>query len=237
MDSKPTAVKKNLHAGHRQRVRDKYISFGLESFNDVQMLELLLFYSYKRSDTNETAHMLYNEYSESIQSLFESSAAEISAKSKINSNAATLISSFLHISARYVKSKSGDRVFLRSFFDVGSFALNLFAGANEETSYLLCLDKNFALLQVVKLKEQSEISERAYLVSDIVENAIKFNASHAIIANNRLSDELKFNEENVKTAAAIQKALSAIEVLMLDHIIVSKGQFISFFRDRLGCAN
>lgn len=222
--------KKNLHAGHRQRVRDKYMSCGFESFNDVQMLELLLFYSYKRADTNEYAHMLYNDYNESIQMLFESSASEISEKSGINSNAAVLISSLLHISDRYSKSKSCDKKLLRSFCDVGMYAISLFAGITEEYSYLLCLDKNYGLLQAVKLVKKPEYDENAYLTSDIVENVIKFNASYVIIASNRLSGELKITDENKRSADTIEKALKTIEVPMLDHVIVSGDRFVSFYQ-------
>ena len=46
----------NPHEGHRARLREQYFRQGLESFSDVQVLEMLLFYCIRRGDTNEIAH-------------------------------------------------------------------------------------------------------------------------------------------------------------------------------------
>ena len=50
--------KSNVHAGHRERVREKYLKGGLDSFADHEVLELLLFYANPRGDTNPIAHEL-----------------------------------------------------------------------------------------------------------------------------------------------------------------------------------
>ena len=228
-DNNGCSSKKSLHTGHRQRVRDKYISSGIESFNDVQLLELILFYGYKRADTNETAHVLYNSFDKSIPMLFDASATELSQKGGVNPNASALLSSLFHISGRYSKSRYNERRSLRNFCDIGMYAISLFAGESEEFFYLLCLDKNYRLLQSTKIQKRSEHSDHSYLISDIVESAIKFNASYAIIANNRLSGELKFTDDNIKAANAIAKALKTINVDVIDHIIVSGEKYVSFY--------
>lgn len=51
-----------LHAGHRSRVRQRFLTSGLESFQDHEVLELLLFYAVPRRDVNEMAHMLINRF-------------------------------------------------------------------------------------------------------------------------------------------------------------------------------
>ena len=230
-DSKEKAPnsKKGLHTGHRQRVRDKYISSGIESFNDVQLLELILFYGYKRADTNETAHVLYNSFNKSLPLLFESNAAEISQKGGVNPNASALLSSLFHISGRYSKSRYNERMSLRNFYDIGMYAISLFAGETEEFFYLICLDKNYRLLQSARIPKRFEHSQYSYLQSDIVENAVKFNASYVVIANNRLSGELEFTDINIKTANAVTKALKTIGVDVIGHIIVSREKYVSFY--------
>ena len=55
-------MSKNLHAGHRQRVKARYLSEGLDAFEDHQVLELLLFYAIPRKDTNELAHRMIKEF-------------------------------------------------------------------------------------------------------------------------------------------------------------------------------
>ena len=46
--------KKNIHSGHRHRVRQRFLKENsLESFEEYQIVELLLFYAYPMKDTNE----------------------------------------------------------------------------------------------------------------------------------------------------------------------------------------
>lgn len=51
-----------LHAGHRSRVRQRFLTGGLDSFQDHEVLELLLFYAVPRRDVNEMAHMLMDRF-------------------------------------------------------------------------------------------------------------------------------------------------------------------------------
>ena len=52
----------NKHAGHRDRLRKKFIDVGLENFYEHQILELILFYSIPQGDTNPLAHRLINRF-------------------------------------------------------------------------------------------------------------------------------------------------------------------------------
>jgi len=42
----------NIHEGHRSRIRERYITEGLDSFSDHEVVELLLFYCIPKRDTN-----------------------------------------------------------------------------------------------------------------------------------------------------------------------------------------
>lgn len=61
-EKKPSKRAGGVHAGHRQRVRQRFLRTGLDSFEDYQVLELLLFYAIPRRDVNETAHLLLNRF-------------------------------------------------------------------------------------------------------------------------------------------------------------------------------
>ena len=47
-----------MHTGHRKRLKNRFLEEGLDSFEPHQVLELLLFFSIPRRDTNEIAHKL-----------------------------------------------------------------------------------------------------------------------------------------------------------------------------------
>ena len=48
----------NLHEGHRQRLKERFLREGLDHFEPHTVLELLLFYAVPQRDTNELAHRL-----------------------------------------------------------------------------------------------------------------------------------------------------------------------------------
>ena len=51
-------INENLHTGHRERLRKRFQDESLDSFEDHQVLELLLFQVIPRGDTNPIAHRL-----------------------------------------------------------------------------------------------------------------------------------------------------------------------------------
>ena len=50
--------------GHRSRMRDRFRKEGLDSFEDVHVLELLLQYSIPRIDTKPLARELLNRFAD-----------------------------------------------------------------------------------------------------------------------------------------------------------------------------
>jgi DNA repair protein RadC len=48
--------------GHRQRLKSRFLQSGLDGFNEINTLELLLFYTLPRQDTNPTAHKLLDRF-------------------------------------------------------------------------------------------------------------------------------------------------------------------------------
>ena len=67
---------KHLHAGHRKRLRDRVDNFGLDSLEDHEFLELLLFYGIPRKNTNLLAHDLLDHFGK-LENVFSASVEEL----------------------------------------------------------------------------------------------------------------------------------------------------------------
>ena len=66
---------KSIHDGHRQRLKNKFLENGFLGFDRHNILELLLFYSIPRRDTNEIAHRLLNRFG-SLKNVFNACTSE-----------------------------------------------------------------------------------------------------------------------------------------------------------------
>ena len=67
---------KNLHEGHRQRLKNRFLESGLDSFQPHNILEMLLFYSIPRKDTNDIAHSLIEKFG-SLSGVFDADVEEL----------------------------------------------------------------------------------------------------------------------------------------------------------------
>ena len=65
-----------VHAGHRARVRQKFLAAGLDAFQDHEVLEFLLFYVVPRRDVNEMAHLLLDRFG-SLPGVLDAPAEEL----------------------------------------------------------------------------------------------------------------------------------------------------------------
>ena len=59
---KPDQAKRNLHSGHRDRLKKHVITYGIDNWPEHQVLEFLLFFGIPQKNTNELAHKLIDEY-------------------------------------------------------------------------------------------------------------------------------------------------------------------------------
>ena len=66
----PKKAPKNTHEKHRERVRENFMKYGLETFQPHNVLEFLLFYSIPVKDTNKIAHNLINRFG-SLSEVFD----------------------------------------------------------------------------------------------------------------------------------------------------------------------
>ena len=65
-----------IHDGHRQRLKERFLKEGLDNFDELYVLELLLFYCVPRKDTNPIAHNLLERFG-SLTGVFSASLEEL----------------------------------------------------------------------------------------------------------------------------------------------------------------
>ena len=97
---------KNIHEGHRDRLRKRFLDEGLDNFHDHNVLELLLFYSIPRKDTNEEAHNLIDTFG-SLSGVFNASHEDLCKVKGIGENTATLIKMMPELFKKYEGKSKG----------------------------------------------------------------------------------------------------------------------------------
>ena len=131
----------NIHEGHRERLKKRFLEHGLESFEDYSVLELLLFYALPRSDVNPIAHALINKFG-SLAAVFDAPVEELTHVPGIGINAAEYIKLIPQVSRRYLISRASFDNILDSTKKAGEYLLPRFYAERDEIVYLVCLTPN-----------------------------------------------------------------------------------------------
>ena len=79
-----------LHIGHRERLRQRLMTYGADALCEHELLELMLFYALPRINTNELAHALINEFG-TLNNILNTSVDELTKVKGVGKSAAEFI--------------------------------------------------------------------------------------------------------------------------------------------------
>ena len=204
----------NIHKNHRQRLRDKFI-LAIEEGNvdnvleDHELLELLLFTAIPRKNTNDIAHFLMDEFG-SISSVIDADKDQLEKIHGMGENAAVAIKLISTLAKRYIK--------------------NLFYGHTDEIAYLLFLDKDCVVKKIKRLKSGTVNATPIY-PREVVKLVVNERYPYVILAHNHPNSSSMPSAADMEMTKIIDKALSFVEVRLVDHVIVAKDKVTSLARN------
>ena len=215
-----------IHDGHREKMRKRFLSGGLEHFADHEALELLLFYAIPRRDVNPIAHELMNRYG-SLSAVLAAPVEDLQKVDGIGESAAILLKLVPHLCHKARLADAGKQeIVLNTSGRAGVYLLEYFAEEKNEVIYQLCLDRKGKALVCKRLGE-GNVGSAALDIRRMVENAILSNASAVILAHNHPSGVALPSPEDYAATDRAKAALATIGVALSDHIIIADGTFVS----------
>ncbi len=214
-----------MHAGHRERLKKRFLEEGLDDFTPVQVLELLLFYCIPRKDTNEIAHRLLDRFG-TVSQVLETSPEELAKVEGVGPQAAAFLSMMPAVSRYYGVDKAKRTTVLKSIDDCGQYLLRYFEGKTKEVVYLLCLNGVGKVLCCQQVG-QGGINSAGVPIRKVVETAMSGNSTAVVLAHNHPSGYAVPSNEDIATTGRIAAALDAVDIVLIDHIVVAEDDFVS----------
>ena len=214
----------SIHDGHRQRLKDRFLREGLDGFTDIQVLELLLFYAVPRRDTNPIAHALLERFG-SLAKVLDAPVVKLTQVDGISENGATFLKLVREIERRYALSQ-GEEIILNTIDDCCEYLSRFFRGKKNETVFLLSLDAKLKLLSCREVGEGS-VNYASVPIRRCVEMALEDGATSVILAHNHPSGLAVPSNDDIATTRRLAMALSAVEIQLVDHIVVADDDYVS----------
>ena len=210
----------NLHEGHRERMREEFRTMGLESFQAHRVLELLLFYTIARRDTNPIAHGLLNHFGKSLRNVLEAPYEELVKVDGVGEASATLILLVAQLAKRYFAEQNLQGLSFDSGAAFHDYVKALYIGEKLEKANLLCLDNANRLLCACPIshgtKYTVDLDNRSLL-----EAAFRHGATKAVLAHNHPSGLAAPSKDDVAFTKVVARLFRSVEIQLLDHLIVA----------------
>lgn len=215
----------SIHKDHRQRLRDRFLKEGLDNFDELYVLELLLFYCIPRVDTNPIAHRLL-DYFGSLNNVLNATAEELEKVEGIGKNTSTFLSLITQVGRYYQVKQTKPGKILRTIDQCGNYLVPYFFGREQETVFMLCLDAKCKVL-CCKMVGEGSVNSANIPVRRVVEMALAANATTVVLAHNHPSGLAIPSPDDIQTTQKLAAALATVEIVLADHIVVSKDDYVS----------
>lgn len=212
-------------------MKERFKKEGLDNFSEINILELLLFYSVPRKDTNPIAHALLKRFG-NFANVLEAHYEELLEVKGITENSATLIKLLLPTYRYYFNSKDKSNMIITNIEVAGEYLAKSYIGHTNEIVKLMALDSKGRVIGIYTLFE-GNINSVHISVRKIVETAILSKATTVIIAHNHPGGIALPSEDDIKTTHEIRRALKAISVNLMDHIVIADDDFVSMYQSGL----
>lgn len=216
----------SVHEKHRERLDRRVREYGLEVLEAHEQLEELLFAVIPRGDTNALAHRLLERFI-TVAGVLNADYEELLTVEGVGKRAAMFLTSLpalLGITERSLTAEAPPT--LKSLEEIQSFVTTYFYGKLIEAAYLFSLNSSYKLLAVTKISEGTHGQTHIY-PSRVVKQALRDNASIALVVHNHPCGELKPSKNDLVLSRALGNAFNAVDIVFADSIVVSGTQIYS----------
>ncbi len=218
----------DLHKDHRERVRKSFLAQGFDDTTpDHKVLEMLLFYSIPRKDTNEIAHMLLNRFG-TLAKVIDGKPSELKKISGIGDNSVALFKLVSHLIRHYEGQKALEKYdkVLRNDDEIFDFIIKKHMGFTKEVFAVTSFSAKGKVLAFDILSE-GDISSVAVSTRELLETAMKRNAVSVVISHNHPDGNAVPSPDDLRLTQKIARALSAVDINLIDHVITADNDCVS----------
>lgn len=215
--------------GHRQRLREKFLQYGIDSFTDDEILELLLTFGTPRKDCKQQARQVRKQFG-SLAAVLDASSAELNTVDGLGEKNIFALH-FVHGVARcYLKQRLEKKEFLNSSRQVADYLVHTLRDRKRELFMAIFLDAGHAIIDSEIIAEGT-VNVNTVYPRELVRRAMAHNAAALVIAHNHPSGRLHPSPQDIVLTRTLHLICSFMNLQLLDHLIVGSTTEVYSFAD------
>ena len=213
-------------SGHRERLRQRFMRSPERSLDDYELLELLLFYVFKRSDTKPIAKALLRRFG-SLGDVINASASELSTVHGVGPSVILKFKLLRDLYSRLLLPTECEKPIISSWPSVVSYCRWTMAFKRVECWRVLYLDTANKIV-LDQLSEEGDADQIFISTTDIAKKALQVSAKAIVLVHNHPVGDASPSDDDINTTKALKDALNLIGITLFDHIIITKDSVYSF---------
>ena len=213
-----------------EKPREKAINIGIENLTDCELVALILGSGGKNISVLELTHTLLNKYN-GIKGLLTTDITQLVTNKYINLAKACSLKACMEISKRLADNPK-KFIVVKTPKDVFQILKKETSNKEKELLFVITLNSRNRLISKECISIGS-LSETILSTREIFKLVFLRNAASFILAHNHPSGDSSPSKEDIETTALIAKAAKAIDIPLLDHVIVTNTDFFSMKANNL----
>ncbi len=214
--------------GHRQRLRERFLKSGLAGFADYETVELLLTLAIPRLDVKQPAKALIARFG-NLRGILDAPIGELRAVAGIGHVTSVALQIIKATATLYLLQCSEGVDSLAEPARLADFWRMRIGPLQYEVFEVAYLDSAYRLLRDgVERLEEGTIDRAAVYPRRVVEAALKRGAAALVLAHNHPNGDVKPSEHDKLLTRAIVLAADTVHLKVVDHLIVSAQDSLSF---------
>ncbi len=218
-------------AGPRARMRARLLKAGPDSLNDQDLLEMVLFLALPRRDTKPMAKDLLFRF-RSFAAAIAAPEADLARVPGLGAAGIAALKTVQAAALRLVRAEVGERPVLGNWDVLMDYLQARLAREKTEKFHVLFLDSRNRLLAD---EEQSRgtVNHAPVYPREVAKRALELGATALILVHNHPSGDPKPSQDDIAMTRKIASVLSALSIVLHDHVIVGNGRWASLRREGL----
>ncbi|WP_296714282.1 DNA repair protein RadC [Rhodoblastus sp.] len=218
MNQSPT--KDSFNAGHRERLRERFMKGGADGLHDYEMLELLLFRAIPRRDVKPIAKMLLQRFG-SFAEVIAAAPARLKEVEYVGDAVVAELKIVEAAALLLAKQSMRKRLELGSFAQVLDYCRGAMAFRETEEFRVLFLDKKNGLV-ADEVQGRGTVDHTPVYPREVIRRALELNASALILVHNHPSGDPTPSTADVTMTETIASLAKPLGVKLHDHLIVGR---------------
>ncbi len=212
--------------GHRERLRQRFLTGGHAAMPEYELLELLLFNAIPRIDVKPLAKRLLAEFGDlnGVVAASEHRLMQVEGTTPKVYLQLRIVEGFAQ---RMARARVLNRQVLTSWDDLMSYCKTVMAHRQTEQVRVLYLDRKNVLI-ADEAQSQGSVAHVPVYPREIVRRALELNASALILVHNHPSGDPAPSPEDIAMTERIAEACRAVGITIHDHVVIGKEDDASF---------